>query len=71
LENSGNLKYTQGILVFQFQMLFFRGAICNTRHTTSRHVSLRGYTGTYVNRWILVDKEGAEMTAKVIRYIGF
>jgi len=43
LENLGNLKYTEGILVYQ--ILFFRDAIENT---TSRHVSFLDYSCNYV-----------------------
>ena len=65
--NSGNLKYTQGIFVFQ--MLFFVTQSATHNKPTCKFVRLQWYLCellVVVDR-ILVDKKGTKMTANVIR----
>jgi len=72
LENSGNLKYSQWILVYQ--MLYFSWR--NLKRTTSQQLSFCGYSWTYVtmllkNLFFNSATKVPEMTAKVICYIAF
>ena len=61
LENSGDLKYTQGIHVFQ--MPFF----VTIWNTTSRHVGFRGCSWTYV--MMLLKNMFCNSARKVVKWL--